>query len=246
MNSFDYSIIHLLDQFAQRSRIFDYSVQTIADSVISPALLASLLWWIWFRHAADDNGPLKSAALLKDRQVVVTGGVMTIAALFVARAMAAALPYRQRPFANPALHIRLPFGTDLRSLFNWSSFPSDHATYFFAFGMLVWCASRRMGAIVLIYCFSVLCLPLVYMGQHYPTDILAGAFLGLAIGGLTLSSRVKERVSSPILHWAAQSPGTFFPCFFLMTFLMAVMFEPLRDIAVAAFHGAHYLLHGGA
>ena len=246
MNSFDTSIIHFLNQFAEQSHFRDYFIGTLYSSSINTAFLASTLWWVWFRNDGDKIGPEKAAALEEDRKLVISGSFFTLAALFVARVLAAFLPYRERPMRNPALHLRIPFGFDSQTLFGWSSFPSDHATYFFAFGMLIWCLSRRAGVAVWTYFFFVSCLPLVYLGVHYPTDILTGALLGIAIGSLTVNARLRTYLSPGPLRWATQSPGTFYPCFFLITFLMGTMFEPLRHIAVAAFHATRYIVHGTA
>jgi membrane-associated phospholipid phosphatase len=64
------------------------------------------------------------------------------------------------------------------------SFPSAHASTSFA-GALAY--SRVAGPAAPLYALAVaLSLSRVYLGVHYPSDVLAGALLGTALaGGLT-------------------------------------------------------------
>jgi undecaprenyl-diphosphatase len=244
INPFDASIIRFLNQFAHQSHFRDYFIDTVSNNpLFTTAFLAAILWWAWFRN--DDNGRStgKAAALLEDRRIILSGIILCVVSIFVARALAALLPFRERPLRNPALHFQLPFGLYTDKLFGWSSFPSDHATFFFALGMAVFCLSRRLGIAVWCYSFIVCCIPLIYQGRHYPTDIIAGALIGTAIGGLNLNKRARAFLSTTPMRWVEQSPRTFYPCFFLITFLFAVMFDPLRVIATASFHAVRDILH---
>jgi undecaprenyl-diphosphatase len=61
-----------------------------------------------------------------------------------------------------------------------------------AFGM--WLASRAAGVLAIAYVALVISFPRVYLGFHYPTDILGGALIGAVIcAGFNL-----QRVRAPI------------------------------------------------
>ena len=88
-------------------------------------------------------------------------------------------------------------GIILKSIFNrerpdnqtsprWnSSFPSGHTLSYFSLAT-VYSAKYPKYAIPL-YGFGVMVgLSRVYLGEHYPSDVLAGAALGIGIGYLTL------------------------------------------------------------
>jgi undecaprenyl-diphosphatase len=62
-----------------------------------------------------------------------------------------------------------------------SSFPSGHMTWFFALATTVWYADRKWG----IWYFLLTCImgiARVYVGVHWPLDILGGAVIGLLSG----------------------------------------------------------------
>ncbi len=64
-----------------------------------------------------------------------------------------------------------------------NSFPSGHAAGSFAFALFVSRLEPR-AAWLLVPLASLVSLSRVALGVHYPTDVLAGALLGAAIGWL--------------------------------------------------------------
>lgn len=74
-----------------------------------------------------------------------------------------------------------PFVTfELEPLFmkTSASFPSGHATFFFALAMAVMFFNRRAGWWFLATAF-LMGVARVYAGVHYPSDILGGALIGI-------------------------------------------------------------------
>jgi membrane-associated phospholipid phosphatase len=65
-----------------------------------------------------------------------------------------------------------------------SSFTSSHACNHFAMATFIFCTLRRtsaLWAVVFVWAFLI-SYAQVYVGVHYPTDILGGAFIGCLIG----------------------------------------------------------------
>jgi undecaprenyl-diphosphatase len=64
-----------------------------------------------------------------------------------------------------------------------SSFPSGHAAFYFALSTVVYFYNKKLGILFLIS--SVLIsLSRVFVGVHWPSDILAGAIVGIFSGWL--------------------------------------------------------------
>jgi len=61
------------------------------------------------------------------------------------------------------------------------SFPSAHATRAFAVACLIWIVEPRRYGVVAVIVASLIAVSRVYIGVHWPTDVLAGAVLGVAI-----------------------------------------------------------------
>ena len=57
------------------------------------------------------------------------------------------------------------------------SFPSDHATGAFALAVGIWLYDRTLGTVLLVLA-AVMGFARVYVGTHYPGDVLAGALIG--------------------------------------------------------------------
>jgi undecaprenyl-diphosphatase len=95
---------------------------------------------------------------------------------------------RTRPYlAHPAhAHLLIARSQD-------PSFPSDHATGAFALALGVWLYDRTLGALLLVVS-AVLALARVYVGTHYPGDVLAGALIGMAVAGLLYLLRPSRRL----------------------------------------------------
>jgi len=60
------------------------------------------------------------------------------------------------------------------------SFPSDHATGAFALAFGVWLYDRTLGSVLLVIA-AVLAFARVYVGAHYPGDVVAGAVVGIGV-----------------------------------------------------------------
>jgi undecaprenyl-diphosphatase len=229
-NAFDSSILHFINQFAQRSWLFDKTMVFVStDPFVSGGIATSFFWWAWFAE---------SEAKKRAREIVLCGLAMSFVALFIARALAALLPFRARPYLNPGLYFRPPHGTAQYyfDLIHWSSFPSDHAVLYFSLATCISLISWRVGILAYCHALFVVCLPLVYLGEHYPTDILAGAFIGIAFGSLSRIAGLRDPVARLPLRFLNFSRASFYFCFYLCSFLFATNFDSVRKIAFYAFH----------
>jgi undecaprenyl-diphosphatase len=95
--------------------------------------------------------------------------------------------HRSRPFVQQTVMLRVSSKTAL-SLRHDSSFPSGHACN--AFMVAAFLAQRfRRKRYGLYGLATLVALSRIYLGVHYPSDVLVGAGLGLSITWLVLSFR---------------------------------------------------------
>ncbi|MGV8075635.1 MAG: phosphatase PAP2 family protein [Syntrophobacteraceae bacterium] len=223
-------MIHFLNGFSRVSENFDSFLALIrTNHLLKGGILITILWWFWFQ----DN---KQSRLVRERIVLTL--VSCFIALFLARILAYTLPFRVRPMHNPILHFNVPYGIKPTTLDSWSSFPSDHAVLFFALATGILFISRKIGILAIAYVLVVICFPRVYLGLHYPTDILCGALIGIGIVWLVIKTRISKPITQTAMRWLNKEPASFYACFFLLTYQIAAMFEPIR--AIGSFIGQFF------
>ncbi|RDK11418.1 phosphatase PAP2 family protein [Cupriavidus lacunae] len=222
MNEFDGTIIHFLNQFSFRWPFLDRAVLAMTQFYMLRGVpMIALLWWIWFRDGEDKQ---------RDREIVVTAIVAGFCALVLGRLLASWLPFRVRPLANPDVGLRFLLASD-DGMRTWSSFPSDHAMLWCAVATGVMVASRRIGMLALAYTVLVICMARVFVGLHFPTDVLCGAILGVSICLLLTQTRYRKPIAAPVLNFSERHQGVFQAGMFLLSFGLVTNFEEIRAVA---------------
>jgi undecaprenyl-diphosphatase len=82
---------------------------------------------------------------------------------------------RARPFVTHPAHTHV-----LIARSHDPSFPSDHATGAFALAFGIWLYDRAVGSVMLVLA-AVMAFARVYVGTHYPGDVIAGAVMGVSV-----------------------------------------------------------------
>ncbi|MGP3983400.1 phosphatase PAP2 family protein [Streptomyces sp. KR80] len=146
---------------------FDRVIEWIGEYGIVAALVLLLVrcWWI-VRSGADENAPATVAALL---WAPLAAGIALLVNIPIRGVVE-----RPRPFAeHDGLEVLVRGKTDF-------SFVSDHATMAMAVGVGLFIAHRKLGLAGIALAFlEGFCR--VYLGVHYPTDVIGGFALGTAV-----------------------------------------------------------------
>lgn len=232
MPDLDRSIILFLNGFAHRSVALDVLVVELTRSqTFGAGGVMAIFWWAWFRHERNDE---------RYRPILLSTLLGAFVAIVLGRVLALLLPFRLRPLHDPALHFVLPYGMNADVLRGWSSFPSDHAMIFFEFAVGVLLVHRRLGWLLLVHALFVISLARVYTGQHYPSDILGGAAIGVLMALSFTSRRVRGVIARPILRIEERSPSAFYAILFLISLEVADMFQEPRTMLNLLFTHHHH------
>lgn len=216
MNWFDLTVLRSLTSFANVWPAFDrFTSSLVSLELVKGGVTMALFWAAWFGRGSDE----------RRREILVATLAAAAAALFVAVALAMLLPFRLRPL----LVFQAEGMIVSPSWRDWSSFPSDHATLFLALATGIQRAVPRVGWIALGHALVIVCLPRVYIGLHYPTDILGGATLGVAATYFFTGTSLRRRVSAWPLALSRRSPGAFYAALFVASYLIATLFTDLRQ-----------------
>jgi undecaprenyl-diphosphatase len=221
LGDIDAAISLTLNRAAGQSAFFDRFVIFLTNSdLVKGGVVMAVLWTAWVVQADEEK---------RTRAMILAGIAGALLALFLARVLAYMAPMRVRPLLAPNLHFHAPLGLPPQTNWtSWSSFPSDHAALFFALAWPVWAISRRAGAALTAYIVTVICLPRLYIGIHYFTDVFAGAVIGLTCSAFISERPISRLLINPILSWSERYPVSFYLVFSLLTFQIATLFWDLR------------------
>jgi undecaprenyl-diphosphatase len=159
----DYLAFRLINEWAGQQGWLDFVM--IAAARYGALLFAAVLVWLW----GVRGGPESAADRLAVGRALAAAGL----ALTLGQIIVWAIP-RARPFSRYAVHLLIPASAD-------PSFPSDHALAAFAIASTV-ASTRRGVGVALLGLGTLIGLARVFVGTHYPLDVLGGAALGATIG----------------------------------------------------------------
>ena len=92
---------------------------------------------------------------------------------------------------------------------------------------IVW---RLIGLLALIYTAIFICFPRAYLGYHFPTDLLAGATIGIVITYVTTHDIIRKRYAPQFLRWIERYPGPSAMVGFIVCIELVTQFDELRRI----------------
>jgi len=228
IQSADQSVYYFFGRFQGNWALDRIASQLESSTLLKTAPVISLLWYFWFRTDGDQ----------KERRTTVLAILTgTFVALVVTRLLATLTPFRTRPMYDPAL-AHHAFSITLPPNFaQMSSFPSDHAAYLAAMGFGLIFLSRRLTAPVITFVSLWICMPRVYLGIHYASDIVVGCWIGIcAVWVCERTEWIRRTVARPLLELSDAKPQIFYAVAFVITFELGTMFLDVRELSRALVH----------
>ena len=219
----DLPLLRWLNRIADASPALTRAITWVYWDPLKTALVAALLWWAWFD---GDDGERRARA----RELVAAGLGGSVACVALVRLLAAVLPFRLRPLADPALGLHFPLTTN--GWGEWSAFPSDNAVMFSMLSVCLFAVSRPLGVLAALDTVALICFPRVFLGIHHPTDVGGGLLIGGAAGWIITRVPVRRTLAFPaqaLLRWR---PQLFYASAFLVTYLLTEVFWPVTRAVV--------------
>ncbi|WP_051271050.1 undecaprenyl-diphosphatase [Shimazuella kribbensis] len=162
-------------------------------------------WWDHFFESLTSYGPYVYIAILfilairpSSRLAAVNGFLTAIFAIGVNFSIGL-FTYRPRPFVAHHVHMLLPHVAD-------SSFPSDHTTGSMAIALAICFYNRKLG-IPLILVALLIGFSRIYVGHHYPTDVLGGILIGAVTAFLIYQLGIGQKILEKIPFSQKQIPS---------------------------------------
>lgn len=211
LNAIDLGLLHFINETLSNPFLDRLMPFASGNRFFFPVLIAGGLVWLWQGGARARLCALMLALLIWPGDTFVSNTVKKTV-------------QRPRPFVTHP-EVRLPASKRVQALQAqseqteqelmeararkpaYNSMPSSHAFNWFAAAMILFVFYRR-SLWVSLPLATLVAVSRVYNGVHYPSDVLAGAFLGAgyAVAGLWLLDTVWKRVGRewfPI-WWKAQ------------------------------------------
>lgn len=176
----DWHLFHWFNVLQQRTVWANSVVRLYAVyGIILFAVAIVAAWWL----ARQSHDPRRVAAS-------AWAGCAALASLALSQPIGH-LVGRPRPYlTHPGVHLLVTRTTDF-------SFPSDHVVVGASVAAALFRVDRRLGvaAAILAGCMA---LARVYVGAHYPGDVLGGAMVGVAVAlaGWPLAAKILAPVAA--------------------------------------------------
>jgi len=158
----DLFLFHQINQYAGRWPLLD-NISIFCAKYLEYFLLFFLFVFLLERAS-------------KNWKVVLKALVSAIIARFLFVNFIRFLWQRPRPFVENSVNLLLNYS-------NEPSFPSGHAAFYFALSTVVFFYNKDAGALS-FFLTLLICLARIFVGIHWPSDILAGAVIGIFSGWL--------------------------------------------------------------
>jgi len=102
--------------------------------------------------------------------------------------------------------------------------------------------SPRIGLWACFHAAVFICLPRLYFGLHYPSDLIGGGLIGITLVLATSQLQGRYAVTGFLLTIERKHPGMFYTIGFFVLYEMAEMFITFRVLANYIFHALRQLL----
>jgi undecaprenyl-diphosphatase len=161
----DLAIFNFINQFAEKNAFLDNLAIFFAEYLQYVVALAIFIFLL--------------RIFIRDKQEGVKAGMVIAATVFLSRIIITEVIrhffFRLRPFIENQATVLIDQSAKEASM------PSGHAALFFALATVVYFYNKKLGIFLFVSTFLI-SISRVFVGIHWPSDILAGALVGIFSG----------------------------------------------------------------
>lgn len=161
----DYTVFQLINGLSGRWALLDEIMRFFATDYMVPTGLISIIVFLWFSGRQE----LQKQALLAIVSLALANAFVSLSNAFW---------FRSRPFTDHDVNLLFYHPSD-------SSFPANSSATTWALAWTLWMHNRTIGGIALILAF-MMALSRIFVGVHYPLDVIVGAVIGIASARIVL------------------------------------------------------------
>jgi undecaprenyl-diphosphatase len=220
--SIDTAVVETINKLSHKSYLLDHAINDFTRPSLSGAILVAMIWYVWFETQNVET-----------RAGIAVGFVAASIAGSISRSMQLMVTTHPRPFVDPALQFLPPYSLSKTAPHGFSGFPSDHGAVFFGLAIVALLANRRVGTLALAVAM-LSCFARIYLGLHYPSDIVGGAGIGILLVcgayGLRKSAAIQRLISE------AKYKPLFYAVAFYFSYGVADLFVDFRDMVTGIGH----------
>jgi membrane-associated phospholipid phosphatase len=185
----DYRLYHAIDSFSAHHKWLAHAFSALETYGIFVFAAAAFALWLLARPGGSSRWKLASASAL------AAGALALLVNQVISKTW-----HRDRPYQTHPNAYHLSSAKD-------ASFPSDHASAAFGIAFAVFLFDRLVGSFFLAAAVLI-AVGRVFIGVHYPGDVLASLAVGLGAALLVVRVarpllaflvRVVERITDPLL-----------------------------------------------
>ncbi|UNL83744.1 undecaprenyl-diphosphatase [Priestia koreensis] len=170
----NYELYKWIHGFSGHSQMLDNFMIFCTKGAI--VILALMLLFIWV------------AGKTKHRKSVLYAGIGGVIGIIV-NILISHIYYEPRPFVTHNVQPLISHAAD-------ASFPSDHTTGAFSIAFILWLRHRRIGTVAIIFA-ALVGLSRVWVGVHYPFDVLGSIIVSIILAIVVMKS---SKLLDPIIR----------------------------------------------